>query len=212
MMDLICLVADRQMEAVIDALLHRPEALNIRGISFEIIRHPQKDPGCYHHYADLLRGYRDFARYGLVLLDRAWQGAPADTGRDLERLLEEKLAGDFGPDWARAVVIDPELEVWVFADSPHVPAALGWSGKHPSLRDTLRTTGRWPESEPKPLDPKGAVEFALTSSHKPRSSSIYRAIASKVTLAKCPDRAFTRFKALLHDWFPPAIDPTCPCR
>jgi hypothetical protein len=204
MIDLVCLVADKNMEAALQAMLARPEALGIRNLRTEILRHPGKDPGCFNEAAQMLRGYRESAQHALVLMDLAWDGAPADTGEGLERLLGEALVRELGPDWAQPVVIDPELEVWVFADSPHVAQALGWADRAPDLRAALRARELWSDGMPKPSDPKAAVEWALREVRKPRSSAIYREIAQRVTLTRCQDRAFLRLRQLLGQWFPPA--------
>lgn len=61
MKDLVCVVADKQIAATLDALLLRPRALGIRSVEAEILVHPHHDPGCYARPADLLRGYRQVA-------------------------------------------------------------------------------------------------------------------------------------------------------
>ena len=137
-----------------------------------------------------------------MVLDRAWDGVPAPTGEELERLLGEALDRDLGAGWAHPIVIDPELEVWVFADSTHVDGALGWADQKPDLRSALRERQLWPDGVAKPSDPKAAVEWALRRVGKPRSSSIYREIAQRVTFTRCQDRAFLRLKQLLGQWFP----------
>jgi len=204
MIDLVWLVADKNMEATVGGLLTRGKALGIRDIVCEILVHPGHDPGCYHGAVEFLRGYRDRAGHGLVLLDRAWRGAPADTGEALEQGLGERLRRQLGDGWAEAVVIDPELEAWVFSDSPHVDAALGWAGRDPALRASLRARDLWPVGTPKPPDPKAAVERALRAVRKQRSSSIYRQLATSVSVERCTDRAFLRLKGLLQEWFPGA--------
>lgn len=201
MIDLVCLVADKSMEAAVDAILRRPQALGIRQIGFETVVHPQRDPGCFHAAPDLLLGYRDQAGHALVMLDRAWDGAPAGTGVELEKRLEESLRASGLGEWARAVVIDPELEVWVFSDSPHVASTLGCQSDMAALRDDLETRNLWPRAQAKPPDPKTAVEWALRRAKTPRSSSLFRELARTVSLDRCQDRAFMRFKEALGDWF-----------
>jgi len=73
---------------------------------FETIVHPQRDPGCFHRATDFLAGYRAHARQALIVLDCSWDGAPAKTGVQLERLLEESLRNMGRGDWARSVVIE----------------------------------------------------------------------------------------------------------
>jgi hypothetical protein len=204
-MDLVWLVADKNMEATVRGLLERPAALAIRPIACDILVHPRRDPGCFHEASALLGGYRERAQHALVLLDRAWDGAPEGSAADLEAQLEATLGSRFGAGWANAVVIDPELEAWVFAPSPHVATALGWAGRQPTLRAYLNEQGLWATEAAKPADPKKAVEQALRAVCKPRSSSMYRHLAEHVTLQGCQDRAFQRLRTLLKTWFAPPL-------
>jgi hypothetical protein len=199
--DLVCLLADKSIEAAIDGILRRPDALGIRDIDFETVVHPRRDPGCFHEARELLAGYATRAHHALVVLDREWKGAPASTGAELERLLEESLRLVGPAEWVRAVAIDPELEVWVFSDSPHVATALGWPTSVADLRADLEREGLWVAGRPKPRDPKAAVDWVLRRTKRPRSSSVYRELASSVGVGRCDDRSFTRLARLLRDWF-----------
>ena len=107
MKDLVCVVADKQIKATLEALLLRHHALGIRPVEAEILLHPHHDPGCYARPADLLRGYRQAAEHALIVLDHAWVGVPVTSGAELEALIEERLdqAGMAG--WAVPVVIEP---------------------------------------------------------------------------------------------------------
>jgi len=97
--DLICLVADKSLEATITALLDRPEALGIRAVSYEVLVHPQRDPGCFHASEPLLRGFRNRARHALIVLDRAWDGVPSGEVRELEKEIKASLAALDPTDW-----------------------------------------------------------------------------------------------------------------
>jgi hypothetical protein len=108
-------------------------------------------------------------------------------------------------------VIDPELEVWVWSNSPRVADVLGWQGRSRELNEWLRTTtiriGKQEreylkEGETKPVRPKEAMEAALREVRKPRSSANFRQMAEKVSLEKCQDPAFRRLKSTLQQWFP----------
>ena len=104
--------------------------------------------------------------------------------------------------WAAPLVIEPELEAWVFGTSPHVSSTLGW--KDPvSIRKTLQEQNLWRVEDSKPADPKAALEYILGRTGKSRSSSLFRRLANRVGTAGCQDRAFVRLKTLLQDWFPP---------
>jgi len=198
MKDLICVVADRNLEATLLELLSRRQSLGIRQIEFDVFPFPRKDPGCYHEAPDFLRQYRHDYRHGLVVFDRAWEGAPAQDALELEQNLRGRLGDD---DWADVVVIDPELEAWVWSDSPHVDECLGWSGRTPALRSWLEEKGLWPAGSVKPTDPKEAVLEALRVVRLPRSSAIYRCLAQTVSLNRCSDAAFARLRQRLSTWF-----------
>ncbi len=45
------------------------------------------------------------------------------------------------------------------------------------------------------------MERILRLNHRPRSSSIYRELARKVSLQRCQDAAFLKLKAVLAEWF-----------
>ena len=201
-LDLVCLVADKNMEATFSALLTRFQSLGIREIRAEILVHPNRDPGCFHQPEDLLVGYRGEAQQALVVLDYDWDHAAADSPESLEDRLESRLEQANLVPWAVPIVIYPELESWVWSPSPHVDDALGWRGRSPRLRDALETRGLWPSGIPKPPDPKAAVVWAAREAGLPRSSSIYRQIARRVSTRHCEDRAFRKFRNTLREWFP----------
>lgn len=201
MIDLVCLVADKNMEAAITAILNRSGSFRVRSFVFEVVVHPHRDPGCFFQSFEILAGYRGSARNALVVLDLKWPGSPAASGEALSEMLEASLQQKNLFPWARVLVIAPELEAWVFSDSPHVGEALGWDS--PQLRSALAEARLWPEGLAKPPDPKTAVEWALKSKRKPRSSAIYRDLASRVSLQRCEDSSFLRLRQILREMFPP---------
>jgi len=202
MKDLLCLVADRNMKAALDALLMRHQALGIRQIDFDVRVHPERDPGCFARGSDFLHQFQLQYQRAILLFDRDWEGAPTQDADRLEASVRQKFRSCGLADWAEVIVIAPELEQWVWSDSPEVARALGWHGRQPPLRDWLRTGGLWLDSELKPADPKTAVERALEHARVPRSSSIYADLASCVSVRRCQDAAFLRLRALLTAWFP----------
>jgi hypothetical protein len=197
MNDLICVVADKNMEATMAELLKRHAALRIRQITAEVVVHPRRDPGVFREGVEFIRPLRDKYQHGLLLLDAAWEGAPPDAQAALDSELDEARLDD----WARAIVIAPELEVWVWSDSPQVDEALGWSERKPALRSWLTQNGLWQAEDRKPRDPKTAVERALWELRKPRSSAIYRTLAQTVSVERCQDSAFLRLRKTLQKWF-----------
>ena len=203
MKDLVSVVADKQIRATLEALLLRRRALGIGPVEAEILLHPNHDPGCYARPADLLRGYRQAAEHALIVLDHAWDGVPVTSGAELEALIEEKLEQAGMADWAVPVVIEPELEAWVFSNSPHVPEVLGWKGSWSAFRKALDEQNLWTAADAKPADPKAAIQYVLGRTGKSRSASLFRRLARRVNTAGCQDRAFRRLKELLQGWFPP---------
>ncbi len=100
------------------------------------------------------------------------------------------------------IVIQPELEIWVWSDSTKVDECLGWAGYQPNLRNWLRERKLLAEDAIKPEDPKLAVEHALREVRKPRSAALYRQLAESVSLQRCVDPGFIRLKTTLQQWFP----------
>jgi hypothetical protein len=202
MIDLVCLLADKNIEAVIAAVLHRHASLSIRPITFEAVVHPQRDSACYHEPEPLLRPFLNEAAHAIVVFDRAWEGSPS-SAMQMEEQVDRKLER-MRSSWAKAVVADPEIEAWLFRRSPRLDEKLGWRGRTPTLTEELAANGLWPTDVPKPTDPKAAIEWALRRAQKPRSSAIYREIGAVLGMRECVDPSFHRFRATLQAWFPAA--------
>ena len=202
MMDLFCLVADKNMKAGISGLLGRPQSLGIRSIQYQIQVHGLRDSGCFHSSAEILQLFKNRAKHAIVMLDQAWEGVPCDRAEQTETAIEGKLRRAGMSGWARPIVLDPELEAWVFSGSPHVDRVLGWSDRRPGLRDALEGRDLWRIGDAKPRDPKAALEWALAKAREKRTSTLYRRLAQRVGTASCRDRAFLRFKDLLQSWYP----------
>ena len=82
--DLLCLVADKNMEAAISGLLSQPTRLGIGPVSHRTIVHPERDPGCFLRGPEFLRGFQSEAAHALIMLDHAWAGAPVGPGEEME--------------------------------------------------------------------------------------------------------------------------------
>lgn len=202
MKDLVLLVADRNMEFTLRGLLGRPEALEIRPVTFDLYVHPRHDPGCLNEAHDFLRPLnRDYER-ALVLFDQQGCGREHTPLETLCEDVRERLARSGWDQRADVVILAPELEVWVWSASPHVEACLGWAGRQPSLRVWLAENEHWPPGTPKPPQPKEAMEAALRQVRTPRSSAIYRELAQQVSLQGHGEPAFLRLVAVLQRWFP----------
>lgn len=199
--DLFVLVADSNMKATVQALLSRTEAMSIRVVNAEIRTHPQKDSGCCGGGVEFLSAFpRQFYR-ALLMFDREGCGKEDLASVDIERMIEERLSHVGWNDRARVVVLDPELETWVWSSSPHVEECLGWRNQSIPLRRWLLDRGYLCHANGKPVRPKEAMEEALYATRTPRSSAIYRRLAETVSWRGCVDRAFLRLQDILREWF-----------
>lgn len=202
-LDLVVLVADLDQQEVMRSLLDkRPESLGIRKIRRELLKHPRHDPGCFVEAPALLRTYQDRAAHAVVLLDREGSGKEELSADEMENHLNGRLTASGWGDRARTVVIDPELEIWVWSDSPQVDEGLGWSGRTPSLRQWLLTRGLWPPGAAKPPSPKEALHAALREVRQRAVASIFSRLAATVSLDRCEDPSFSRLRGFLRGWFP----------
>jgi hypothetical protein len=201
--DLVVLAADQSIEAALRGLLSRPNAIGMRPVDFDTLTHPRRDPGCRLQAHELLSPFCGLYRHALVVFDREGSGG-TEPALAMEDALRQLLHGRGWKSRAEVVVIDPELDVWVWSDSPRVSEALQWTGRKPPLREWLRFRGLWPAGQPKPTNPKAAVLMALRDVGIPPSSSIYLRLATSVSVVRCVDPAFDRLRAHLRTWFPPS--------
>jgi len=188
------------MDYGVRGLLARPAALGIRPLQFETFVHPRRDPGCARDAHTFLRPFAPQYQRALILFDYEGSGFD-DTPSDA---LAADVRARVDVDWAgraEVILLKPELENWVFANSPHVEACIGWAGTVP-LRAWLEQRGLWNAQDAKPQHPKEALEEALRAMRQPRSSSIYDCIASKVSTRGCTDASFIRMRDVLCAWFP----------
>ncbi len=202
-LDLIALVADADAEWTVRTLLEkRHAALHIRPISCKVIRCSGHDAGVYQLAEELLRSCVKMADYALVMLDRDGSGREKQSALPIEQDLEARLqrngwTNSEGESRCAAIVLDPELEVWVWSRSPYVPTVLGLDAE--TLQQVLDRFERAPNG--KPQRPKEALQTALRRSGRPFSAAIFRELAEKVSL-NASERAFDKLRSTLQAWFP----------
>jgi hypothetical protein len=202
MTDLVLLAADKNIESGVISLLRRPEAFGCRRFDFRSFVHPHHDPGCYSRSPAFLSPLSLDYRRALVVFDR--EGCGSRKNRvDIESEVEARLSSQWG-DRAKCVVVDPEIENWVWTDSPHLTAVLGWQ-RTATLRQWLEAANYWPSNEVKPPRPKEALERVLREIHRPRSSAIYAELGKRASVARCSDIAFLKMREVLTAWFPAAL-------
>lgn len=199
--DLIVLAADLSMQGALKKILQRHAALAIREISCQVILHPMHDSGVLQNGPEFLQAQNRRYRHALAVCDRHGCGREYMTGEQLEGEIEKRLSNHWD-DRAAAVVIDPELENWLWADSPHVAKELGWQGGMPELRAWLRDHELLSEGQSKPADPKTALEQVLRFTHRRNSGALHETLASRVSFQRCVDPAFLKLQVTLGRWFP----------
>lgn len=199
--DLVILAADNDIMFACNALLKRHEMLGIRPLRTKIYVHPYHDPGCRCGSEDFLRQFTREYRHAIVIFDRDGCGRDRKTRDEIENEVTVRLRKSGWEERAAVVVIDPELESWVFSDSAEVDDVLGWMGRTPSLRNWLEGKGYLTPGQIKPSRPKEAMHDALRHIRMPRSSSLYRQLAERVDITGCRDFAFQKLKDTLQSWF-----------
>lgn len=209
MRDCLFLVADKNMEGLLKGFLLRENfhlTLGCAPFRFDarqdlLVAHGQNDSGLYTRANELLGSYQKTHRHAVVMVDAEWDGSPGGIAIH-ERMIQHFNHAGWPNDAVCAVVIEPELENWLWQDTPHVCAALGYPGPFANLRCELEEFGFWPKSAGKPKRPKEAVEYMLRRAHKPRSSSIYQELAAQVSIKRCTDNSFHALLSALRRWFP----------
>jgi len=201
--DLVVVVADKDMEQTMNGLLARPQSIHIRSVTCKIHPHPAHDAGCRTGGVAFLRAFCNQYEHALLMFDREGSGWENREASDIENGLEKQLAKNgWQDDRAAVIVLDPELEIWVWSDSPEVDRIMGWSGRIPALRDWLVDEGFLDTREGKPGRPKESFRAALKEKRKQPSAALFKQMAESVSFRRCTDRAFQKLTAKLREWFP----------
>lgn len=203
--DLVVLAADSTMAFTVYGLLQQHKRLGIRQVILtrgrDTFVRPAQDSGCLRRCDDFLRRFSKDYEHAIVMLDREGCGKEK-TREDLEQDIEDRLSKNGWDDRAMAIVFEPELEIWVWSNSPQVDEVVGWKGKDISLRHWLRERGFLEPDEVKPRSPKEALQAVLIETDIGFSSSVHFNLAKSVGLSRCTDPAFLKFKNKLKEWFP----------
>ena len=202
MKDLVILAADKDLQHALKGLLERPEALSMRPIETDVLVHHEHDPACALRGVDFLANLSGQYRYGLLIFDHEGSGREATAPSELQEAINQQFSESSWGDRARSIVLVPELEAWIWSDSPHVDEVAGWVNHDPGLRPWLTEEGWLQAGEIKPARPKEAFEAALRKVGTPRSASLYGKLARRISLEHCTDPAFLELRGILGNWFP----------
>lgn len=202
------LVPDKNIEKMICGFLSRTgwyQSLGCSPFAFDpridLIVDPGRDPGIYKRADALLLPYASSHEHAVVMVDAAWAGSPGSEAIR-EKVQQHITKAGWPGDTGCAIVLDPEVEVWVWQHTPHVLAALGVTKDYEALQQELQEKNCWTPGASKPHAPKEAVEYVLRKAKKPRSAAIYEQIAGQVTLRKCNDPALQQIQHCLQRWYP----------
>ncbi|GAB3994147.1 hypothetical protein GCM10029992_07730 [Glycomyces albus] len=200
MRDLVFLVADGAMVQMLHGFFGREQfhrALGCGSFEFDpeadIVHAPYKDHDVCGRARELLSPYERTHEHAVVLVDDAWD---ASKGPDwIRKRINQSLTGY----WERykVIVLEPELEAWLWQDNPHVGKALGCK----DFREYLHRSGHWPRGQSKPTDPKAAFEYLGKRHRADKSNAVFRRMAGKVSVKNCEDDAFRLLRDTLQDWF-----------
>lgn len=208
MRPLVILTADGTMNAVFTAFFNRPgwhQTLGCHPFELrpeqDILYVPGQTDGAIHNRAhEFLRPYLSTHDRALVVLDQQFGGErPAAQVRD--DIVERMNRNGWSPN-NDVVVIDPELEVWLWQDKPQIARAVGHTGQ--PLRAMLRESGEWPAHASKPTHPKDTLQQLIRTNRAGAPMAVYTRIVKAVGVKGCDDAAFHHFRDTLRGWFPAA--------
>lgn len=200
MNDLLLLVPDKNTQFALKGALTRHDALGIRPIEFDFLVHSGRDGGVRSSGATLAALKRNQFKHLLMIFDHEGSGAESKPASELTLELEKQLDRHWGTD-AHVIVIEPEVDVWMWGSDNVLSQLLKWND-FAGIREWLQAKGYEMDGNDKPLRPKEALEEVLMRLKEPRSSSLYEKIAQRLSLPRCKDPAFVRMHKILQNWFP----------
>jgi hypothetical protein len=160
---------------------------------------PLHDSGCRTQSHEFLRPFTLSYTYCMVMFDYEGSGGEGQPKAELAQSVSLLLTKNGWPNRNAVIVIEPELENWVWVKSPNLAKIINWG--EAELPVWLAQEQYKSLEEIKPKRPKEAFEAALRKAKKPRSSSIYQEIAQSVSFKNCTDEAFIQFTQQIEAWF-----------
>jgi hypothetical protein len=208
MRDCFFLVADNNMRFAFEGFLTRENfhcSLECSPFNFDsaediLVASGDNDPGLYIRGHEILRPAKNTHKHAIVVLDAKWEGTP---GRQVitEQLSSRIASTGWGREDFQVIVIDPELENWIWQRNVNLAHFLRFDSLAKLLNDP-DVQRYWSKEKPKPECPKKVLETLLKKQNMRRSSALYRQISSKVSVKDCQDSAFHLLRDTLRRWFP----------
>ncbi|WP_328468768.1 hypothetical protein OHA21_52650 [Actinoplanes sp. NBC_00393] len=199
--DVVFLVADGSMEQMVRGFFGNSASHRRLGCGrftvepTDIVVATRRDPEVYGLAHELLRPYVATHRHAVVMVDNEWDGSPGAKN------IHDRISKNVSQEWDEyaVVVLDPELEAWLWQDNPNLAGALGCP---PDFRHILTVGGHWPAGQDKPGDPKAALEHLRRRHRADPSKAVFHRVAGRVSVKNCIDPAFLQLRDTLRDWFP----------
>jgi hypothetical protein len=213
MRDVIFHLADQHMEAGFRAFFARDNWHHVLGCSRfgvdpesprDIYRRGgHTDCGIWKHAHNNLLPFKDDYRYAVIVLD-----ADFEPHLGAEKLREDITKNMLGAGWPAdsfcVVVIDKELEAWLWAPNVNVARAFGHSD-FDQMREALAKKNLWNAGAPKPNDLKAARNLAAKLGGKKTGGPIFRGVfegISRRACDLCEEKGFIAMRQALRNWFP----------
>lgn len=199
---MLCVVPDNSIKAAIEGICSRGASLQIDSPLLQFAVHPGHDAGCFREAHEIARGYLGTVDQCIVVFDLEGCGQEVLGATAIEESVESRMRANGWANNCRAIVIEPELEAWVWSQSPVVERELGWAiGSVPNLGSWLKEENWIAETQSKPSRPKEAFLAAIRKVKKAQSPAIFKRLAQGVSLEQCEDRSFLRLRETLKEWF-----------
>lgn len=199
-MDLFILAADKNVEYALTGALERYQAMGTRKITFETKVHVGRDGGARTSGVEILALEKNNHSATLLVFDFEGSGSNEASSISLEQKIDLQLINKVGA-MSKAIVINPEADIWIWGSDNILAQIFEWP-LPTKIRPWLAEKGFTFDQNGKPDRPKEALEAMTVIHGKPRSSAIYKKIASRISLNNCVDPAFQRLQNTLKLWFP----------
>ena len=204
--DLLLYVADADAAAFMTGVLNKPQALEIRPITFDAERHPQRDNGMVQSGAELARMKKGKYQKVLMAWDHHGSGrehrySPEEVRKDVQGRLDSYT-------WSgnnSICIFVPELEQWLWFCESALLAHCGitesqlgiWVASYAEKKRTPVDTIK--KSEPKELF-EHIMYDCLRRTISPRDFEEIGRRASVTKLMNC--ESFRDIILVLRSWFP----------
>lgn len=201
--DLIVLTADKDAEQSIKGLLeNRQREFAIRAISYQCVAHPRHDNGVRASAHDFLRAFLNEYERALAIFDLEGCGLEEKrSAEQIEKNVEALLCINGWQGRCAAIVLEPELEIWLWDRHLNVRKAMNSVAAGEVKRILLSEGFLTTENDIKPTRPKEAFELLLRKNNQKRSSSLFAGLAKEIDMRQCSDRAFAKLLTTLREWF-----------